>query len=200
MLIRLGWPRISERLSVQTLWGQVQPRFMPEGIGPASGILQSIVASLFEDFGDFVIAIFDNLLVLCEDYNDARRKMELILDRCIKQNVFLKLSKSWLGFESAKFFGYVCRRGRYELSDERKAAIKAVPMPNNLKQMQSFLGTCLFFRDFIVHYSSLVAPLNDMVKQSFPWNSPETWQRDYIKIFEEVKDKLQEATSIFLPN
>jgi hypothetical protein len=39
-----------------------------------------------------------------------------------------------------------------------------------------------------------------MVKQSFPWNSPETWQRDYVKIFEEVKDELQEATSIFLPN
>ena len=31
------------RLSVQTPWGQVQPRFLPEGVAPASGLLQSIV-------------------------------------------------------------------------------------------------------------------------------------------------------------
>jgi hypothetical protein len=133
----------SERLSVQTPWGQVQPRFMPDGIGPASGILQSIVASLFEDFGDFVIAIFDILFILGEDYNDARRKMDLILDRCIERNVFLKLSKSWLGFESAKLFGCVCRRERYELSDERKAAIKSSPNAKESKA-DAIVPRCLF--------------------------------------------------------
>eukprot|EP00981_Chlorochromonas_danica_P004080 scaffold783_cov324-Ochromonas_danica.AAC.1 len=38
--IRLA-PTTSSRLSVQTPWGQVEPTVMPEGIGPASGILQS---------------------------------------------------------------------------------------------------------------------------------------------------------------
>jgi hypothetical protein len=33
----------AERLSVQTPWGQFQPRFMPEGIGPGSGVLQETV-------------------------------------------------------------------------------------------------------------------------------------------------------------
>eukprot|EP00981_Chlorochromonas_danica_P013868 scaffold6976_cov169-Ochromonas_danica.AAC.1 len=60
---------------------------MPEGIGPASGILQSVVSSIFVDFEDWTIAIFDNLLVLAHDFEDAYRKTELILDRCIARNV-----------------------------------------------------------------------------------------------------------------
>eukprot|EP00969_Alexandrium_andersonii_P194400 8586131-Alexandrium_andersonii.AAC.1 len=72
---------------------------MPEGIGP--GILQSVVSSIFVDFEDWTIAIFDNLLVLAHDFEDAYRKTELILDRCIARNVSLKFSKTWLGFDTA---------------------------------------------------------------------------------------------------
>eukprot|EP00981_Chlorochromonas_danica_P012297 scaffold4797_cov234-Ochromonas_danica.AAC.1 len=74
---------------------------MPEGIGPASGILQSVVSSIFVDFEDWTIAIFDNLLVLAHDFEDAYRKTELILDRCIARNVSLKFSETWLGFDTA---------------------------------------------------------------------------------------------------
>jgi hypothetical protein len=91
-------------LSVQTPWGQVHPLFMPEGIGPASGILQALISEIFSDL-DWVIAIFDNLLALAHDYDDACKKVEIILDRCIERNIYLKLPKTWLGFTEAKFFG-----------------------------------------------------------------------------------------------
>ena len=189
----------SEKLSVQTPWGQVRPLFLPEGVPPASGFLQSMVDEIFGDFSDWCIAIFDNLLVLAHDYDDAYRKLEIVLDRCIERNVYLKFSKSWLGFDHAKFFGYICKRGKYELSQDRKDALKAVAFPSSIKKMQSFLGAALFFKNFIPHYSTLVAPLNDMTKQSFNWDQS-TWTVDYYSIFEEVKDALQSATAIYYPN
>lgn len=189
----------SEKLSVVTPWGQVRPLFLPEGVPPASGVLQSVVSDIFGDFADWSIAIFDNLLVLAHDYEDAYRKVEIILDRCIERNVFLKFSKSWLGFDHAKFFGYICKLGYYELSQDRKDAIKAVAFPRNMKQMQSFLGAALFFKSFLPHYSSLVAPLNDMIKKDFNWDES-TWTQDYRKAFDQVKDALQDATAIFYPN
>ena len=36
----------SNLLSVSTPWGLFRPKFLPEGVGPASGILQSIVRSV----------------------------------------------------------------------------------------------------------------------------------------------------------
>ncbi len=189
----------SARLSVQTPWGQVQPRFLPEGVGPASSVLQSIVVAIFADFDDWIIAIFDNLLVLAYDYEDAYRKTEMILDRCIGRNVFLKFSKTWLGFKEANFFGYVVKEGKYELSQQRKDAIMSIPFPSNTKQMQSFLGAALFFKSFIPHYSSLTAPLNDMVKITFNWDE-KTWKQDYRAIYEQFKQELQKATAIFYPD
>jgi hypothetical protein len=43
--LRLG-PITLSRLSIQTPWGQVEPKFMPEGVGPASFHLQSVVSSV----------------------------------------------------------------------------------------------------------------------------------------------------------
>ena len=102
--LKLG-PVTSARLSIQTPWGQVESKFMPEEVGPASFHLQSIVSKVFEDFSDWLICIFDNILLLAYDYADAYAKFERVLDRCIDRNVFLKFSKSWLGFDKANFFG-----------------------------------------------------------------------------------------------
>ena len=188
------------RLSVQTPWGQVQPKFMPEGIGPASGHLQKVISSIFADFEEFTIVIFDNLLVLATDYEDAYRKTELILDRCIQRNVYLKFSKTWLGFDHANFFGYVCRHGSYELSEERKAAIQAMVFPKTMKQMQSFLGSANFFSSFVPHFSTLAAPLHDMVKKTFNWADKSTWTCDYERVFEVFKKSLQQACALVYPD
>ena len=68
----------SEKLSIQTPWGQFRPKYMPEGIGPGSSVLQETVRTIFEDF-DWIITIFDNLLILATDYEDAYRKLDVFL-------------------------------------------------------------------------------------------------------------------------
>eukprot|EP01040_Poterioochromonas_malhamensis_P027275 gene27275-biopygen10146 len=146
---------------------------MPEGVGPASGILQNAAREIFADFSDWTISIFDNLLVLAHDFQDAYNKLDLILNRCIEKNVFLKFSKSWLGFDRAKFFGYIVRYRRYELDKDRKDSISSIPFPSSLKKMQQFLGAAIFFRSFVPHFASLTAPLHDMTRQEFDWKHPE---------------------------
>ena len=103
--IRLG-AKTSNILSVQTPWGLVRPVYMPEGIGPASGILQRTVMDIFNDFQDFMINIFDNILVLCHDYHDATIKLQKVLLRAKERGVVFKFSKTWLGFGTVTFFGY----------------------------------------------------------------------------------------------
>ena len=51
----------SDLLSVQTPWGLVKPKFLPEGVGPASGVLQHLVRDIFADFEDWIVVIFDTL-------------------------------------------------------------------------------------------------------------------------------------------
>ena len=85
--------------------GLKRPLYMPECITPASGILQRTVMNIFLDFSKWTIALFDNLLVLCNGMDDGPGKLEKIIDRCFERNVVLKFSKSWIGFEEVKFLG-----------------------------------------------------------------------------------------------
>eukprot|EP01042_Synura_sphagnicola_P001563 gene1563-1814_t len=151
--------KTSSLLSVQTPWGLFRPKFMPEGVGPASGILQNAARELFADFSDWTISIFDNLLVLAHDYEDAYRKLELILDRCIERNVFLKFSKSWLGFDQAKFFGYIVRHRRYELDKERKDSITSIPA-SPLLEADDFLDVSHSISEIRAPPSLFLSPLD----------------------------------------
>ena len=137
-------------LFVQTPWGLVRPKFLPEGVSPASGLLQHLVREIFADFEDWTIVIFDNFLVLADDYEDAYNKFEKILDRCAEFGIVLKMKKSWIGVDTVTFFGFEVTHGKWKLSDARKKSIEAFPFPIGAKEMQSFLGAALFFHSHIV--------------------------------------------------
>ena len=189
----------ARNLSIQTIWGLVQPKFVPEGIGPASGVLQHLVMNLFSDFDEWTIAIFDNLLVLAHSYEDAFAKLKLIISRCAERHVVLKFSKSWLAFSSVQFFGYLIKKNTYEMSPDRKEGIMAIEMPYNTKSMQRFLGSALFFKGFLPNYSQLTANLNDMTKDTFDWNST-TWKIDYLNDFNIFKTKLYSSVAVYFPD
>lgn len=195
---RLG-PETRRKLSIQTPAGQFEPLFMPEGVPPASGILQKHMEDIFSGFEDWTVVIFDNLLVLADSYQDAFAKTEMILDRCRERNLVLKFSKTWLGNDTVEFFGYRCSYNKFELTEKRVQSILDIPFPTNTKQIQRFLGCALFFRQFMPNYSILTARLTDMTEKTFNWNK-DTWSVDYESAFNTFKDELVKRTALFYPD
>ena len=145
--------RTSMNLSVATPWGMKRSRFLPERVAPASGILQRMVSSIFEDYAEWCICLHDNMLVLCKNMEDGLAKLDQIVDRCIARRVVLKLAKTWIGFQEVKFFGYKVTPGKYELDEDRKQGVLASPMPSSTKHMQRFLGVAVFFNEFIPNFA-----------------------------------------------
>ncbi len=186
-------------LSIQTPWGLVRPKFLPEGVGPASGLLQHIVRDIFADFAEWTIVIFDNFLILADDYEDAYDKLKKVLDRCKEKNVILKMKKSWIGVRTVTFFGYEVTHGKWRLSEARKAAIAAVPFPKSPKEMQSFLGAALFFHHHVPNYSEWNAKLYETTHTTFVWD-PGKWDYDYVGHFEKFKAALQKAAELHFPD
>ena len=187
------------KLAVQTPWGLVQPRFLPEGVSPASGYLQSYVMEMFRDFEEWAITIFDNILLLAHDEQDACDKLEKFLERCASRNVILKMQKTWLGYSSVKFFGYKVSQGKYEMDDDRKKAIEEYSMPTSQKGMQRFLGAALFFKNFVPEYSKIAAPLHEMTHNDFKWDKT-TWKKDYEGSFRDLKNALVNSTANHFPD
>jgi hypothetical protein len=189
----------SARLSIQTPWGQYEPKFMPEGIAPATGILQETVKNIFADFEEWAIVIFDNMLILCTDPDDAFRKFKLVIERCIERNLVLKMAKSWLGFRKVEFFGYTCQHKSYEVSASKKEALNEIPFPNTTKKARSLLGKGVFFSSFTPNYSTLTGHLTDMTKKTFNWKE-DTWKHDYRAEYKAFIKGLQDACELFYPD
>lgn len=188
-----------QRLAVQTPWGLFQPKFLPEGVGPASGILQLRMVSIFEDYSEWMLVIFDNILVMADSYEQLFARLKLVVARCAERNCLLKITKSYFGVTVVNFFGYEVRQGEYGLSQERKDSVTAIPMPTDTKSMQRFLGAALYFKTFIPGYSHLTADLNDMVHKEFNWK-PEAWTKDYKSAMARLKEAILSSATTHFPN
>ena len=193
----------SHLLSLQTPIGQYRPLFLPEGVSPASGILQRIVSEIFADFDDWTIIIFDNFLILANDLTDAKNRLEQFLDRCILKNIFLKATKSYFGFTEVKFFGYICNQYGYTLDDDRRLAIKNMPFPETKHLMQRFLGAAIFFKPFVLHYSTLSAPLTSMLNKDFDYeHTVKTVDKRelFVANFNKFKQALYDCLTLIFPD
>ena len=189
----------SELLSVQTPWGLYRPKFLPEGVGPASGILMKVVREVFQEFEEWTIVIFDNILILAHDFNDGMRKLDKVLKRCREYGIVLKLSKSFFGTSTVTFFGYEVSHGKWSMAKARLNAIANIPFPTSKKLMQSFLGSGLFCHHHVINYSRLARPLYEMTHDNFKWKE-DTWTVDYRAAFQKLKDAIAAAMSLYFPD
>ena len=189
----------SLRLALMTPEGLIRPKFLPEGVKIASGCLQDAVREVFKDCLDWMIVIFDNFLILANTEEEAVERLEIVLNICKERNVVLKLGKTWIGFETVKFFGYKISYNKYEMDEERKEAITKFLMPKTTKEMQRFLGTALFFKSFIENFSEKSHLLHDMTKSKFNWD-PTTWTKDYVSAFEKLKLELANSIAVHFPD
>ena len=196
-------PRAMELLSVSIpKHGCYSPTKMPEGVSSASEHLQRIMTQIFEDFiqQQWLLVIFDNIVVVAMDVDDLLAKSKLFFERCKTYNLFLKFKKCTFGFPEINFFGYRVSNKGYYLLPEKVEALDAWQFPRNTKKMQSFLGFTLFFAPFIPAYSEKASRLYELVHKDFNWKDPATWKHDYIKIFQDFKESLKTTYMICFPN
>ena len=75
-------------------------------------------------------------------------------------------------------------------------AIKDWPPPKNVSELRSFHGLASFYRRFVSNFSTIAAPLNELVKKGVVYK----WGKDQEKAFETLKQKLINAPLLALPN
>jgi len=68
-------------------------------------------------------------------------------------------------------------------------AIQKAPTPKNVQQLKSFLGLVQYYGKFIPHLSSLLHPLNQLLKANVKWS----WSVAHEQAFQNAKEKLASA-------
>ena len=167
---------------INTTEGLYQYNFLPFGLSSSPGIFQSFISHVLDGI-DNIIIYQDDILILTPDidsHNDILRKVLKTLQEC---GIKLNNDKCKYFCDHVEYLGYIFDKSGIKPNPEKITPIINAPCPNNVKQVQSFIGLCNYYSRFIPNFASTMAPLYKLLQKNVPFS----WGSEQNKCFQHVK-------------
>jgi hypothetical protein len=84
--------------------------------------------------------------------------------------------------------------------DNKVAAVKSIPPPTTVKELQAFLGMINFYRRFLTSIARTLSPLTDALKGGGRGATPVAWSPAREAAFQAAKAALCPATTLAHPD
>jgi hypothetical protein len=94
------------------------------------------------------------------------------------------------------YLGYVISAAGVSTSPEKVKAVVDWPVPQNAKELRSFLGLASYYRKFVQHFGIISKPLTELLKK----NTMFIWISDHDVAFQTLKTALVTAPVLTLPD
>lgn len=160
------------KTAFRTRFGLFEYLVMPFGLTNAPAVFQRMMNTIFSDIMDqFMVVYLDDILVFSPDLDSHIKHVRTVLERLRQYKLFVKGEKCMFHSSSVEFLGFVISEGQIAMDPGKIAAIDTWPKPNRVKDIQSFLGFCNFYRRFIKDFSKIARPLTELTKKdaAFIW-------------------------------
>ncbi|KAL1447152.1 hypothetical protein WDU94_013887 [Cyamophila willieti] len=170
-------------------------KVMPFGLKGAPGTFIRLMGKVLQDLiGPVVEVYLDDLIVKAKDYPELILNLRKVLERLRQFQLTAHLGKCRFGQTSVEYLGHIVTSEQNLAPDAHVTAIKKFPSPKTKKQLQSFIGTCNWLREFLPKASELLAPLSKLQSRK-----PFKWLEEDERNFQRVKDAFDHLTPLYRP-
>ena len=185
------------KTAFKTKYGLYEWLVMPFGLTNAPSTFMRLMNHVLRPFiGKFVVVYFDDILIYSKSLHDHVSHLNSVLDVLRKEKLYANLKKCTFCTDKLVFLGFVVSAKGIEVDEEKIKAIQEWPTPSNLSNVRSFHGLASFYRRFVKDFSTIVAPLTEVIKKNVAFK----WSEEQEKAFQLIKHKLTHAPLLALPN
>ena len=178
-------------LTINTIQGLYMFTRLAFGIHSAPGLFQQIMDSVLAGIPK-VICYLDDILVAGENKADHEKTLIQVFKRLQHAGFRLSKSKCYLQKRSVQYLGHVIDAQGLHPTEDKLKAIQDAPAPTNVTQLKSFLGLILFYAKFIPNHSTLLSPLNELLRKDVKWR----WSKKEDSTFRAAKVALMRSKTL----
>ena len=154
------------KTAFRTRYGHFEFTVLPFGLCNAPATFQRLMNDVFRPYLDkFVIVYLDDILVFSKTAEEHQRHLRMVLELLRKHKLFAKPSKCELGKSEIEFLGHIVGSNGIRTDPSKVAAILDWPLPANRTDLRAFLGVANFCRRFVMNFSAIASPLNDLLQR-----------------------------------
>ena len=177
-------------LVVNTHKGLFRYNRLSFGPAPASAIFQKLLDNLVSGI-PYVAAYLDDVIVTGRTMEERLQNIKQVLSALNEYGMKLRLDKCKFFRQQVTYLGHVISADGLRPPEERVDGIVKIP-PENVKQMESFIGKLNYYGKFLPSFSTICAPLNRLHRQDVEWS----WSAECDLEFIQLKEMLAQKTRL----
>ena len=185
------------KTAFKTKYGLYEWLVMPFGLTNAPSTFMRLMNHILREFiGKFVVVYFDDILIYSTSLDLHIDHLKSVLTVLREEQLYANLEKCIFCTNHVVFLGFVVSSKGVQVDEEKVRAIQEWPTPKSVTEVRSFHGLASFYRRFVKDFSTLAAPLNEVLKKNVGFK----WGEKQEEAFNVLKQKLTNAPILALPN
>ena len=136
--------------------------------------------------GQFMVVYFDDILIHSKSLNEHVLHLQKVFIVPRQEKLYANLKKCTYYTDHVTFLGFFVSTNRVQVYQEKLRAIREWPTPTNASQVQSFQSLMGFYRRFVTNFSTVAAPLIEVMKKHVVFH----WSDSQEEAFNTIKDRL----------
>src|SRR4029078_6652155 len=125
------------------------------------------------------VAFLDDIMIYSEDEETHKEHVRQVLKKLQEAGLYIKPEKCDFHTTETAFLGFRISPEGISMDPAKVKAIESWEEPQNLKDLQCFLGFANFYRRFIRGYSQICSPLFKLLRKDEPWNFSEDCRKAF---------------------
>ncbi|CAG7870317.1 unnamed protein product, partial [Brassica rapa] len=185
------------KTAFKTKHGLYEWLVMPFGLTNAPSTFMRLMNHVLRSFiGHFVVVYFDDILIYSKSMAEHVHHLKSVLEVLRKESLFANFKKCTFGTDHLVFLGFVVTAQGIRVDEEKVKAIRDWPSPKSVSEVRSFHGLAGFYRRFVKDFSTIAAPLTEVIKKDVGFK----WEKAQEEAFQNLKGKLTNAPLLVLPD